>query len=107
MNYEEEVLEQENRTFFNKPVRHTTLQFWPDKLTYKEAMQAMKSMGVQENLQSGEHFIEWWVELFLSYHEIEQEDYTPDIKEKCYKNFIIDQNIENRKQYELHKDLYT
>ena len=72
MNYEEYVTEQESRTLFDKPVRHTTLMCHADKMNYQEFIDYLQNMGVQDNLQGGEHFIEWWVELFLCYHEIEQ-----------------------------------
>ncbi len=93
MDYEELALEQENRTFFGKPVRFTTLMCYPNKLTYEEFKLGLSTMGVEQNLQSGEHFIEWWVELFMSYHEIEQEDYEPNLEEKKYKNLLIDMHL--------------
>lgn len=89
--YEEYVTEQENRTLFGKPVRHTTLLFQAGKMNYQEFIDYLHNMGVQENLQGGEHFIEWWFELFLSYHEIEQAS-DDDIK---YNAQMIDINYDH------------
>ena len=97
MNYEEEVLEQEKRTFFNKPLRYTTLLSWPRKFTYEEFVEEIRCMGVAENYTLGEKFIEEWIELLMAYQEIEQEDYIPTQQEKCCKNIIIDMYLQEAK----------
>lgn len=82
MDYEEYVTEQEGRTFFDKPIRYTTLEFHQGKMTYDEFIQYLQNMGLQANLRNGEKFIEKWFELFLSYHEIEQANEN-DIKQNA------------------------
>lgn len=89
--YEKYVTEQESRTFFDKPVRHTTLEFHANKTNYQEFIDYLHNMGVQDNLRDGERFIEDWFELFLCYHEIEQAN-EDDIK---YNARTIDINYDH------------
>lgn len=100
--YETFVTEQENRELFDNPVRYTTLETYPDKLSYEEFLEEIKSWGVQENLQSGEHYIEWWIELFLAYHEIENHHKSED----SLRNITIDRLYQRLKDYEnLQKEI--
>lgn len=81
--YEEFVTEQEGRTFFDKPIKSTTIEFHQGKMNYEEFIHYLQNMRLQENLRCGEKFIEEWFELFLAYHEIEQ-TYDGDIKNRTW-----------------------
>jgi len=93
---------QEARTFFDKPVRWTTIMCHPRKRNYQEFIEYLRRMDVQDNLRSGERFIEEWFEFFLSYHEIEchYED-----ENKTKRTFIIAAAENEVKMKEFEKDL--
>jgi len=98
--YEERlIIEQEGRTLFDHPVRYTTIFTHPSKMTYDQFLEEIKSWGLQENLRSGEKFIEEWLDIFLAYNEIEH-GYTI---EKPYKNKVIDRVVKARMEYEKYK----
>jgi len=98
----DKVQEQEDRQFWGKPTRHTTIGFWKSKMTYEEFIEYTRKWGLQSNLRSGERFMEDWMELFCSYHEIE---YQTESSEAPYRNRTIDLAIEAELERErLEKD---
>jgi hypothetical protein len=91
--YEQYVTEQENRKFFGKPTRFTTIMCYPDKMDYETFINELRSFDTQDNLKSGKMYIEEWVEFLMAYHEIEP--FEPEDKEELkYRTFQIDQNYE-------------
>lgn len=95
--YEKRVEEQEARTFWGKPTRHTTIDCWHHKLTYEEFVDYTRRWGLQDNLQGGEKFVEDWMELFCCYHEIEQQRCDSETK---MRNRSIDDAVEAELRWE-------
>ena len=94
--WEKRIQEQEDRKFWGQPVRYTTIEHWPQKMTYQEFLDYTQRWGVQNNLQEGEKFVEDWMEFFCAYHEIEQGYPEEDV----IRNKAIDNAVETQLKWE-------
>ncbi len=70
-----------NRKFFNKQIRSVTEEFHPNKLSLEEFLKddifdtrAFKKNMIDLSLQKEKRYIEEWMEIFLAWNEIEQEN---------------------------------
>lgn len=100
--YEELVTEQEGRKFFGKPVRFTTLMYYPDKMDLEHFTSRMREslLAFKENMvhlgHTKEDWPENWMSTFLAWCEIEQH-YSD---ENIYRTRQIDRIVENELQWQ-------
>jgi len=78
------IEDQINRQFFNKPTRHTTIFRYPSKYSYEEFIEKIQSFGLQNSLQNQELYIEEWMETFLAFNEIENQEEDEEVSERDY-----------------------
>jgi len=74
------------RTLFDKPIRFTTLDYYPEKMSVDEFVQTMQANlvgfaanmktlakpGTESGWYADPHYVEQWTETFLAWSEIEE-----------------------------------
>lgn len=97
--YEQYVTEQEARTFYGKPTRWTTIMSYPDKMDFGTFIRELRTFDIQDNLKGDDRYIEYWVELIMAYHEIENSE-LEDTQELKYRVMHIDQNFKQEEDWQ-------
>ena len=70
-----------NRLFLGKPIRNISKECHPAKITLDEFINFVRNdfsfiqqnMATRFRVEKKKQYVESWMELFLAYHEIEQE----------------------------------